>query len=215
VVVLEPEPTNDYLESIRQQLEGLHQMAKAHENSEGLQEHLLVRFQTRPGSVVEFVEYHEHLFEPLVAMYEAFEPKRGAQGLPPLGRDRILTWLRPLLSENLNLLALHGDKVIGHTMLCPVPLRRGCAEFAIFVHHDFRNQGIGTEFTRATLNYGKEKGLHQIWLTVEVNNFPAIRVYKKLGFQISGTYYPEVEMLLNFEVAPTRSSGSASVTRAG
>jgi len=169
--------------------------------SKGLQQHLPLQFQTRAGWLVEFVEYRKNLFEPLVAMYEAFEPKRGAQGLPPLGRDRIVAWLRPLLSESLNLVALRGDKVIGHTMLCPVPLRRGCAEFAIFVHQDFRNQGVGTEFTRVTLNYAKKDGLHQIWLTVEVNNFPAIRVYKKLGFEISDTYYPEVEMLLNFDGA--------------
>ena len=36
-------------------------------------------------------------------------------------------------------------------------------------------------------------------LTVEVNNVPAIHFYKKLGVQISGTYHPEVEMLLNLD----------------
>jgi RimJ/RimL family protein N-acetyltransferase len=201
MVVLESASTIGHLGRIRQQVEGRRQTSKPNQCSARVQEHLRVKFEAKAGFFVEFVEYHEHLFKRLVAMYEAFEPKRGAQGLPPMGRDRILAWLRPLLSGNLNLLALCGDKVIGHTMLCPIPLRRDCAEFAIFVHQDFRNQGIGTEFARITLNYGKEKGLGQIWLTVEVNNFPAIRVYKKLGFQVSGTYYPEVEMALNLEVA--------------
>ncbi len=202
MIVLRPEPMSERFRPIRQEPGGLHQTSKAHIGyevlSEGGQEHFTVRFQTRAGSEIEFVEYHEHFFELLLAMYEAFEPKRGAQGVPPLGHDRIVAWLHPLLSESLNLLALHEGRVIGHTMLCPIPLKKGWAEFAIFIHQDFRNQGIGTEFTRITLNYGKEKGLGQIWLTVEVNNFPAMRVYKKLGFQISGTYYPEVEMLLNF-----------------
>jgi hypothetical protein len=58
-------------------------------------------------------------------MYEAFEPKRGAQGLPPLGRDRIVAWLRPLLIESLNLLALHRDKVIGHTIALSHPPEKG------------------------------------------------------------------------------------------
>jgi diamine N-acetyltransferase len=201
MVVLEPASTIGHLGRIRQQVEGPWQTSKVAECSESVQEHLRVKFEAKAGFFVEFVEYHEHLFERLVAMYEAFEPKRGAQGLPPVGRDRILAWLRPLLRGSLNLLALRGDKVIGHTMLCPIPLKKDSVEFAIFIHQDFRNQGIGSELARITLNYGKEKGLGQIWLTVEVNNFPAIRVYKKLGFQVSGTYYPEVEMVLNFEVA--------------
>src|SRR5262249_18783766 len=128
MIVTEPECGINHFGPIHQQAGRQSQAVNAHECSEdltqGLQQYVLARFQIKTGSVVEFVKYHEHLFELLVAMYEAFEPKRGAQGLPPLGRDRIVAWLRPLLSESLNLLALYGGKVIGHTMLCPIPLKK-------------------------------------------------------------------------------------------
>jgi RimJ/RimL family protein N-acetyltransferase len=160
-------------------------------------EEILACFQSQKRFQIQVVEFRDFFFQALVRMYEDFEPKRGAQGLPPVGRDRLISWLRPLCDNNLNLLALSQHRVIGHTMLCPIG--KGGAEFAIFIHQDFRNQGIGSEFTRITLQYGKTRGLRHIWLTVEVNNFSAIRVYKKMGFQVSGTYYPEVEMVLDFE----------------
>lgn len=160
----------------------------------------LTCFQSRRECQIEIVEYQEVFFQALVGMYEDFEPKRGAQGLPPVGRERLVSWLRPLCDNNLNLIALFEERVIGHTMLCP--MNQGRAEFAIFIHQDFRNQGIGSSFTRVTLEYAKAKGLRHVWLTVEVNNFSAIRVYKKMGFRTSGNYYPEVEMVLHFDGRP-------------
>ena len=164
-------------------------------------EEMLACFRSRNGLQIYVAEFRDSFFQALVGMYEDFEPKRGAQGLPPVGRDRLISWLRPLCDNNLNLVALSQHRVIGHTMLCPIG--KGGAEFAIFIHQDFRNQGIGSEFTRITLQYGRAMRLRHIWLTVEVNNFSAIRVYKKMGFQVSGTYYPEVEMVLDFEEGVT------------
>jgi len=158
---------------------------------------VLASFRSHKGFQIQVVEFREFFFQELVRMYEEFEPKRGAQGLPPIGRDRLISWLRPLCDNNLNLIALFQDRIIGHAMLCP--MRGDSAEFAIFIHQDFRNQGIGFEFTRNTLEYGRSRGLRHIWLTVEVNNFSAVRVYKKIGFEISSTYYPEVEMALDLE----------------
>jgi GNAT superfamily N-acetyltransferase len=157
----------------------------------------LARFQSRSGFQIQVAEYQKGVFQALVGMYEDFEPKRGAQGLPPVGYDRLVSWLLPLCDNNLNLIALFEDRVIGHAVLCA--LNGGRAEFAIFLHQDFRNQGIGSSFTEVTLQYGRTKGLRHVWLTVEVNNFSAIRVYKKMGFRISGTYYPEVEMILDLD----------------
>ena len=160
----------------------------------------LVSFQSPRGFQVHVVEFRECLFEGLLRMYEDFEPKRGAQGLPPVGRDRLILWLRKICDDNLNLIALLGDQVIGHAMLCPI--KKSAAEFAIFIHQNFRNQGIGSRFTEITLQYGKFKGLEHVWLTVEVNNFSAVRVYKKMGFRITGTYYPEIEMELDLKGRP-------------
>ena len=158
---------------------------------------VLSTFESRAGLVIEVVEFCDNLFDELVEMYDNFEPKRAAQGLPPVGRERIVAWLRHLQKSGHNLVALWNGNVIGHSMLCPMERQR--AEFAIFLHQDFRNQGIGTELTQVTLNYARIKGLRNVWLSVEVNNHCAIRVYKKKGFQVSEIFGPEQEMALNLE----------------
>jgi len=158
---------------------------------------VLSTFESRAGLVIEVVEFCDNRFDELVEMYNNFEPKRAAQGLPPVGRERIVAWLRHLQKSGHNLVALWNGKVIGHSMLCPMERQR--AEFAIFLHQDFRNQGIGTGLTEVTLNYARRKGLRNVWLSVEVNNPCAIRVYKKKGFQVSEMFGPEQEMALDLE----------------
>lgn len=160
---------------------------------------VLSTFDSRASLKIEVVEFSENRLDELVEMYDEFEPKRAAQGLPPVGRERIVGWLRHLQKSAYNLLALWHDRVIGHAMLCPMERQR--AEFAIFLHQDFRNQGIGTGLTEVTLEYARLKGLRNVWLSVEVNNRCAIRVYRKQGFQVSGMFGPEQEMSLNLEEA--------------
>ena len=158
---------------------------------------VLATFESRAGLAIEVVELCNNRFDALVEMYNDFEPKRAAQGLPPVGRERIVAWLRHLQKSGHNLLALWNGQVIGHSMLCAVDPQR--AEFAIFLHQNFRNQGIGTELTEVTLKVARLKNLRIIWLSVEVSNGCAIRVYRKKGFQVSGMFGPEQEMTLDLE----------------
>ena len=152
-------------------------------------------FRSKTGLEIEVVELSDSRFEELVDMYEVFEPKRGAQGLPPIGRERIVAWLRHLQTHGHNLLALSDHRVMGHSMLCPVDAER--AEFAIFLDQKFRNQGIGTRLTEATLDRARRLNFRNIWLSVETNNGCAVRVYRKTGFQLSGLFGPEQEMALD------------------
>jgi RimJ/RimL family protein N-acetyltransferase len=165
--------------------------------SNSRREAVLSTFSSKANLEIEVVEFSERHFDELVQMYDKFEPKRAAQGLPPMGRDRIIAWLRHLQKNGHNLLAFWNGRVIGHSMLCPVDPQR--AEFAIFLHQDFRNQGIGTELTDVTLKYARHKGFRHVWLSVEVNNRCAIRVYKKKGFRVSALFGPEQEMVLDLE----------------
>lgn len=165
-------------------------------------------FQSKPGLKIEIVELSDSRFEELVTMYEVFEPKRGAQGLPPVGRERIVTWLRHLQKDGYNLLALADSRVIGHSMLCPVDATR--AEFAIFLDQSFRNQGIGTGLTAATLAYAEQLNFRNIWLSVETNNRCAVRVYRKTGFQLSGLFGPEQEMALELNSKTKGGTSDAS-----
>jgi RimJ/RimL family protein N-acetyltransferase len=158
---------------------------------------IMSSFCSKQGLEIKVVELSKSNFEQLVEMYEHFEPKRAAQGLPPAGRDRILSWLGHLQKSGENLVALYQDRVIGHTILCPVSPTR--AEFAIFIDQEYRNQGIGTKFTEVTLEFAREKGYHRVWLSVEVNNLCAIRVYKKRGFRMRDLFGPEQEMEICFD----------------
>jgi RimJ/RimL family protein N-acetyltransferase len=120
----------------------------------------------------------------LLEMYNNFCPKPASQGLPPEDPEICQNWVRNLFQIGENFLAWRGESVIGHASL--VPDKQGkSAEFVIFVDQNHRNRGIGTQLTCFALERSRQLGYDSIWLTVNVSNFIAIKLYKKLGFQYS------------------------------
>jgi len=121
-------------------------------------------------------------FPSVSEMYRTFHPKPASQGLPPEDPEICQNWIKQLFQIGENLLALRGDTVIGHAVL--IPDREGkSGEFVIFVDQNNRNLGIGTELTQFTLEKSKQLGFDSIWLTVNVSNFIAIKLYRKFGFE--------------------------------
>ncbi len=131
----------------------------------------------------------------LRAFYEVFEPKRGAQGLPPAEPDRIQSWLRTILATGLHLVALRDRELIGHAFVVPTKWD-GIGEYAVFLREDMRGRGVGTELNRAAVEAAKRSGWAGLWLTVEPRNRPAIRSYEKAGFRFvpETVYSMEAEM---------------------
>lgn len=117
----------------------------------------------------------------LAAMYASFEPADRAQGLPPTTESRRRAWLDGLLDDGLHVLAWHGDAVVGHVAL--LPIGDGRAELAIFVARDYQRATIGTNLVEAVLEYGRERGIERVWLTVERRNHAARRLYESVGFR--------------------------------
>ena len=75
---------------------------------------------------------------------------------------------------------------VGWSTLAGIDHRNGTAEFGILVG-ERRGQGLGTEGTRLTLDWGfTVLGLHNIMLGVAAWNERAIRVYAKVGFREVG-----------------------------
>jgi RimJ/RimL family protein N-acetyltransferase len=75
---------------------------------------------------------------------------------------------------------------VGRCALIEIDHRRGIATFGIWLG-ERRGQGIGTEATRLTLEWGfTVLGLYNIDLTVLAWNTAAIRVYAKAGFREIG-----------------------------
>jgi GNAT superfamily N-acetyltransferase len=134
-------------------------------------------------------------FEALVRMYKSFEPKRVAQGIPPPDVPRIAHWLDRLAQKSQALLAWKDSAVVAHTILCP--MQADAVEFTIFVHQDYREEGVGTVLSRHTLAWALQMGFDHAYLTTEVSNFRALRLFRKLGFQTTSSYGDEVEMKLD------------------
>ncbi|MFW6385473.1 MAG: N-acetyltransferase family protein [Halodesulfurarchaeum sp.] len=139
------------------------------------------------------IEAYNGQRERLVEMYADFDPADRAQGIPPVGEDRIDTWLDALLDENCyNVIAKHGGDVIGHATL--VGDDEGAYELAIFVLQDYQGVGIGEELLERLLGFGQRQGITCVWLTVERWNRPAINLYKKVGFETTDAQSFEHEM---------------------
>ena len=154
-----------------------------------------VPVRTHKGRVLEVCPFAREDFGALVQMYKVFEPKRVAQGIPPPDVPRIAHWLDRLEQKSQALLAWDGNKVVAHTILCPMP--EGAVEFTIFVHQDYREEGLGTALSRLTLDWAIQLGFSHSYLTTEISNFRALRLFRKLGFQTTSSYGDEIEMNLN------------------
>jgi len=117
----------------------------------------------------------------LLEMYRIFSPKPASQGLPPEDPEVCHNWVKKLFEIGENLLAWRDNSVIGHAALIP-DMEGKAGEFVIFVDQNQRNLGIGTELTRFALEKSRQLGFVSVWLTVNVTNFIAIKLYRKLGF---------------------------------
>lgn len=135
------------------------------------------------------VDRHE-----LLRMYDEFEPKRAAQGLPATAAEPRRRWLDSVLSSGFHIVVEVDSRIMGHGML--LPFTGGGAELANFLHQSARDRGIGTALNRALVELGREKGVERVWLCVEPSNRRAVRSYEKAGFRCRFTsgWAPELEM---------------------
>jgi RimJ/RimL family protein N-acetyltransferase len=135
----------------------------------------------------------------LEAMYAGFEPKRGAQGLPPAHAEGIRRWLDRVLAGGTHLLAVCAGRICGHVML--VPTNGDAVELANFVHQAWRNRGIGTALNRVAVDRARAAGVRRVWLCVEPSNRAALKSYERAGFRIlpGGEWAPELEMALDLD----------------
>ena len=149
-------------------------------------------FEDRRGREIRITEYDGD-FEALVEMYVAFPSEDRAQGIPPVREEAIRSWLEGILGDEcLNVVAKHDSRAIGHATL--VPDGEDAYELAIFVLDTHQSAGIGTHLIETLLGLGATRGVDEVWLTVERWNDPAIALYRKVGFEPTGTDSFELEM---------------------
>lgn len=66
----------------------------------------------------------------------------------------------------------------------------------IAVFPEYRRQGIGEALLAALIDEGRKEGLSRMFLEVRETNYPAVALYKKLGFTEAGyrkDYYHDPE----------------------
>jgi RimJ/RimL family protein N-acetyltransferase len=150
------------------------------------------------------IAFHVREYQPqdrpaLERFYDAFVPKRAAQGLPPADPPRIRRWLDGVLVSGIHHLAFRDGELIGHAFVLSTQ-RDGIGEYAVFLREDRRGRGLGTELNRTVVDAARNRGLDGLWLTVEPWNRAAIRSYEKVGFRfVPGTLFGtelEMELLL-------------------
>lgn len=102
-------------------------------------------------------------------------------------------WYERILRSNLpttvfGIELVEEKKLIGITILKNITLIHRKAEFSIFIgDKDERGKGYSTIAANKTLAFGFNKlGLNRIYLNVQKNNESAIKLYKKIGFNIEG-----------------------------
>lgn len=61
------------------------------------------------------------------------------------------------------------------------------AAMAVTVKKDYWNRGIGSKMMQECISWCKEKGVEQLELEVVTQNERAVSLYKKFGFDVSGT----------------------------
>ena len=142
----------------------------------------------------------EAAFDAVVAMYDDFDPADRAQGVPPVGEDRVRDWLETLVEQDgFDVVAWDGDDVAGHATL--VPDDESTYELAIFVHQSYQGAGIGTNLIEGLLGHAQASGAELVWLSVERWNRPAVALYEKVGFETASAESFEMEMAIRLNEA--------------
>ncbi|MEJ2067197.1 MAG: GNAT family N-acetyltransferase [Deltaproteobacteria bacterium] len=160
-----------------------------------LQRRRLVKDKKGSPFVIRLYQDDEKDYAAISELYRKFEPKELSQGLPPRLEQKREEWLRYVVHEGINVLAIMDGKVVGHAALFEME-RDKSFEYLVFIHQDYQNRGIGTALTRMMRELVREMGYSQIWLTVESRNFKAIHVYEKVGFCFVGPRDIECVMML-------------------
>ena len=112
----------------------------------------------------------------MVEMYQNFDPKGAAMGLPPWkdpGR-----WLESLTPFP-NFLVRAADRIVGHGVLC---IEGDTGETAIFVHQDWRGHGIGKLLLLELIEEGRRLGLRRVWGMAAPDNYVMLRLAESLSF---------------------------------
>ncbi len=119
----------------------------------------------------------------LAEMYNDFDFLLGDRGsdslwLPPGSASGRESWLESL-KKGINLVAVDADRAAGHLVLLPKGV---LAEMAVFVHPDYRRQGVSFALLEAATIIARQRNLASLWVLIGSENYAALQGLHKAGF---------------------------------
>jgi ribosomal protein S18 acetylase RimI-like enzyme len=97
--------------------------------------------------------------------------------------------------------AMLGDEAIGYIRFNDKFIPHAAWITDMVVAREMRKQGIARKLITAVEDWGAKKGLRRAILETHTKNFPAIRMFQKLGFEFCGyndIYYPNRDVAVFF-----------------
>jgi len=163
---------------------------------------LPAEFTDRDGRRILLKAQQSGDFFALMRMYEEFEPKGLAQGLPPVDRQLTARWVRQLERDCFPLVAVHDGRIVGHAILTELG-QDTSTELAVFVHQAFRRRGLGTQLAQCALRCATTAHCRLLWALVQRYNQAALRICHKAGFSLTEDLLePDLELRLPLTRTP-------------
>jgi putative acetyltransferase len=150
-------------------------------------------FTAKNGKLLRFRPKKSSDTEMLWAMFSTLSETSISNLIPPYTRERIEGWTSNIdFNDVLTIVAVVEEmgvpRIVGSASLKfnAQEVFKHKAEFAITVHDEYQNIGVGTALLNHLINIARKKNLKKIFLTVNTGNARAIHVYQKAGFEIEG-----------------------------
>ncbi len=149
----------------------------------------LIRFRPKKSTDTEL----------LWGMFSTLSEATVSNLVPPFTRERIESWTSNM-DPNYGVFIVAvieedgKDRIVGNASLKfqPQEVFKHKGDFAITVHDEYQNLGIGTALLNHLIQIARNRELKKIVLTVNTTNLRALHVYQKAGFQIEGTLRKEM-----------------------
>jgi L-phenylalanine/L-methionine N-acetyltransferase len=113
----------------------------------------------------------------------------GTMRLPFRSREEVRKFIETPAERVTCLVALLDGRLVGHADVTQYPGRRShVGSIGLIVHDDFHGRGIGSALLATLVDVADNwLNLRRLELVVYVDNEPAIRLYRKAGFEVEGT----------------------------
>lgn len=97
--------------------------------------------------------------------------------------EGILDWMNQKDQEIF--VAIKNEQIVGICMMAFYDGKQGKVAWLreLAVHPDYQYQGIGRSLAKVGLEWGQKQGCSTSFLATDTENFHAIRLYEKLGYQ--------------------------------